>query len=482
MMLADLLKDGEDKMAEGTFYNNVRDRHVVRRLPTGQDQLLIDAHTVHEVTSPQAFEEIEEAGLKVAHPELTFATLDHIIPTTCPSRPFQDPMAELMAETLERNCKKHGITYFGPGSGKQGVIHVTMPDQGLIWPASTNGGGDSHHCTNGGVSAIPFGVGTSDVRDILATQSIAIGQFKVRRINFPGELSKGVTSKDMALRMIRDLGISAGLGYVYEYSGRAVETLCIEDRMKLCNLTVEGGARSGYVNPDEVLFNWLKGRPFAPAKFDAMKSDSLSLRSRPDAVYDDTKEIYAESIEPMVTWGTDASQSTPIRGGRTPDQSKIDKMGNDERKAVVQALNYMGLKPGQELQGLPIDIVTIGSCTEGRLTDLVQAANIFRGKKVKVTTWVVPGSELIKSQAEKLGLDKIFLDAGAEWRYAGCSSCLGMNPDKVGNGQRCVSTSNRPYELRQGGGIYRSRTHLGSILTAAVSAITGRITDPRGFN
>jgi 3-isopropylmalate/(R)-2-methylmalate dehydratase large subunit len=467
-------------MSKGTLLDKVWDLHTVKTLDDGRTQLFVGRHLIHEVTSPQAFEDVEERGLKVLHPELTFATLDHVIPTDCPQRPYKDSQAELMAKTLEDNVRKHGIRYFGSGNG-QGVCHVVFPEQGVIWPGQVIVCGDSHTCTHGAFGTLAFGIGTTQVGHVLATQTLAMDKKpKVRRIDFAGELRKGVTAKDVALYKISQMGVNGGTGFAEEYGGTAVEMMNMEERMTLCNLAVEGGARSGYVNPDQITRDYILNRPFSPrgfALFNKMSNEWLKINSDSDAVYDDRVFFNVCNSQPFVTWGVNPEQGIPI----TDRMPTLDKYEGKAREEVEDAFRYMGLEPGKPIRGTPVDMVFIGSCTNGRISDLKQAARILKGRKVKVKTVIVSGSELVKKEAEERGYDRIFQEAGAEWRYAGCSYCLAMNPDKVGEKLRCASTSNRNFKKRQSGGLFNSRTHLMSPYTAAASAIEGAIADPRDY-
>lgn len=462
-------------MSKNTLYNKVWEKHKVGSLTTGQTQIFVGRHLMHEVTSPQAFEMLREKGLKVKHPELTFAVTDHVIPTHIRSRPFDDDQAELMTKTLEENVKEFGVTYFDIGSGRQGVCHVTYPEQGLIWPGVLAVCGDSHTCTYGAFGALAFGVGTTQVSHVLGTQTMAMDPLKVRRINFNGKLEKGVTAKDIAIYMIAKLGVDGGVGFAYEFGGEAIDKMDMEGRMTLCNMAVEGGARSGYVNPDDTTFKYLKDKPYAPEDFDKAIEYWESIASRDDAEYDDVVNIEVSDIAPMVTWGTNPEQAIKINE-KTP---KINQLSGKEKEEIEDAFNYMGLDPDKDIENTPIDVVFIGSCTNGRLRDLENAAQILKGNKVKVKTLVVPGSERVKEEAEKKGLDKIFIEAGAEWRNAGCSMCLAMNPDKLVGNERSASTSNRNFKGRQGS--TTGRTHLVSPYTAAASALEGKITDPRKY-
>jgi len=455
-------------MAKNTLLNKVWDKHVVGELSTGQPQLVVGRHLIHEVTSPQAFDMVRERGLTVKRPDLTYSVVDHIIPTDDLSRPFADDQAEAMISALEGNANTFGFDYFAPNSRKQGVCHVTFPEQGLIWPGMVAVCGDSHTCTYGAFGALAFGIGTTQVSHVLATQTLAMDPLKVKRVNFNGKLGEGVTAKDFALYMINDLGVEGGVGFAYEFGGSAIDDMSMEGRMTLCNMAVEGGARSGYVNPDKTTFEYLGGREFAPKKdFDRAIEFWSSFASGDDAVYDDKVSFDASKIYPMVTWGLNPGQAAPVNR-RVP-------FGDGS----AEVLHHMGLEEGYLLNTVPIDVVFIGSCTNGRLSDLEAAARILEGRSVAVKTLVVPGSEQVKYQAEQMGLDEIFTGAGAEWRYAGCSMCLAMNPDKLEGQQRCVSTSNRNFKGRQGSP--EGRTHLASPYTAAASAVEGKIADPRPY-
>ncbi len=452
-----------------TLYDKVWKNHKVGVLPTGQTQLFVGRHLMHEVTSPQAFEMLREKGLKAKHPDLTTGIVDHVIPTDDVSRPFGDPQAELMTATMEKNTEEFGIKFFGANSGKQGVCHVSYPEQGLIWPGLVAVCGDSHTCTYGAFGALAFGIGTTQVSHVLATQTLAMDPLKVRRIEFNGKLGNGVTAKDLALYMISELGVEGGIGYAYEFGGDIVDQMSMEERMTLCNMAVEGGARSGYVNPDQTTFDYLKGKPYAPENFEKAVEYWKSIASDANAKYDDKVVFDVSKISPMVTWGVNPSQGIAIDGSVPMDDSSET---ND-------ALEYMGLNHGNLMTGVPIDVVFIGSCTNGRLSDLIAAAEILKGRKVSVKTLVVPGSQEVKEEAENLGLDVIFKEAGAEWREAGCSMCLAMNPDKLVGNQRSASTSNRNFKGRQGSPT--GRTHLVSPYTAAATAIEGKIADPRTY-
>ena len=469
-------------MSERTYYDKAIEKHTVVILPSGQIQLFVGKHLVHEVTSPPAFEYLEENGLKVLFPNLTQATLDHVIPTGDRTRPFADEKAEAMAKALEDNVKKFGIPYFETGSGKQGIVHVASAEQGIVHPGMVVVCGDSHTCTYGAFGALAFGIGTTQVRDVLATQTVAVERLKVRRINFNGELQKGVSAKDLAIYKIRTTGVEGGIGFFDEYGGSLVSKLGMEPRMTICNLAVEGGSRGGYFNPDEITYAYLwnahqdKTTEFSKQviNFGNAKKYWASMASDKDAIYDDILEIYVNKVEPMVTWGTNPAQAIGI--SEKMPQLK-DFSTKQEREEAKKAYEYMGLKPGQSIYGLPIDQVFIGSCTNGRLSDLEKAANIIEGKKVKVKTSIVPGSEKVKYEAEKKGLHEIFIDAGAEWKNPGCSSCLGM-VDPIED-ERVAAISNRNFEGRQGP---KARTHLMGPEMAAYAAIKGRIEDVREYS
>ena len=466
-------------MAGRTLYEKVWDAHEVRRLASGQSQLFIDLHLIHEVTSPQAFGMLRELGLKVAMPHRTFATVDHIVPTDSRDEPFADPLAQAMIEELRKNTSENDIELFDVGSGKQGIVHVVGPEQGLTQPGFTIVCGDSHTSTHGAFGAIAFGIGTTQVRDVLATQTVAMPRLKVRRINVNGELKPGVSAKDVILHIIRTLGVKGGQGYAYEYGGAVIDNMTMEERMTVCNMSIEGGARIGYVNPDETTFAFLKGRPYAPAEdeWEEAVAHWRSLASDPDAEYDDVVEIDGSQIAPYVTWGINPGQAISIEEN-VPDPAKVPA---EEAALVEEALDYMKLRPGQPIKGQKIDVAFIGSCTNGRLSDLRQAARVVQavGDKVAagVRALVVPGSEQVARQAEAEGLDKVFRDAGFEWRYAGCSMCLAMNPDKLVGDEISISSSNRNFKGRQGSP--QGRTLLASPAMVAAAALAGEVVDVR---
>ena len=461
-----------------TLFEKVWDSHVVGTLDNGQTQLLIDTHLVHEVTSPQAFGMLRDLNLKVAYPHRTFATVDHIVPTDSQVSPFSDPLAEAMIQELNKNAKDFGITYFSLSSGKQGIVHVVGPEQGITQPGTTIACGDSHTATHGAFGAIAFGIGTTQVRDILATQTMALGKMKVRRINVDGQLRPGVYSKDVILHIIRLLGANGGIGYAYEYGGSLFDAMSMEERMTVCNMSIEGGARCGYVNPDEKTFEYLKGRPYSP-KGDAWETTVAQWRavaSDADSVYDDVVNIKAEDIPPTVTWGTSPDQAIAVTENVPTPESASTEPG---RISIQDALDYMKLPAGQPIKGTKIDVAFIGSCTNGRLSDFREVAKFIKGRKVAagVKAIAVPGSQIVDALARQEGLHEIFNDAGFEWRGAGCSMCLAMNPDKLVGDQLCASSSNRNFKGRQGS--TTGRTVLMSPVMVAAAALTGSIADAR---
>ena len=460
------------------LFQKVWDRHVVQVLPNGQAQVFIGLHLIHEVTSPQAFGMLRDLKLKVAHPERTFATVDHIVPTDTRLRPFKDDLAEGMIVALEQAAREFGIQYFDLASGHQGIVHVIGPELGLTQPGQTIACGDSHTSTHGAFGAIAFGIGTTQVRDVLATQTLSLAPLKVRRIEVNGELRPGVYAKDVILDIIRRLGVNGGTGYAYEYAGDAIASLGMEERMTLCNMSIEGGARVGYVNPDETTFDYLKGREYAPkgADWDKAVSTWRSLASDPDATYDDVVKIPAESIAPTVTWGVNPGQAISVKESvPTVDEGKTPA----ERASIQEALEYMKLTPGAPIEGTPVNVAFIGSCTNGRLSDFREVARHLRGKKVAagVRALAVPGSMSVAKAAIAEGLDQVFRDAGFEWREPGCSMCLAMNPDRLNGGELCASSSNRNFKGRQGSPT--GRTVLMSPLMVAAAAVSGRISDAR---
>jgi 3-isopropylmalate/(R)-2-methylmalate dehydratase large subunit len=460
-----------------SLLEKIWEAHAVRELPSGQTQLFIGLHLVHEVTSPQAFEMLREQGLRVLFPERTFATVDHIIPTDTRQRPYADAQAEGMMRAIERNCAEFGIRLFEANSGNQGIVHVLGPELGLTQPGMTVACGDSHTSTHGALGTVAFGIGTSQVRDVLATQCLAMQRPKVRRIVVGGKLGRGVYAKDVILHIIRRLGVKGGVGYAYEYAGAVIERMSMEERMTVCNMSIEGGARLGYVNPDETTFAYLRGREFAP-KGDAFERAVQwwkSMASDPDARYDDVVHIAGEEIAPTVTWGINPGQAIGVDEVVPPPEA----FPPDEREVAEEAYRYMDLRPGQPIRGMKIDVAFIGSCTNGRLEDLREAAKVARLGKVKphVKALVVPGSERVARAAEAEGLDEVFRAAGFEWRLPGCSMCLAMNPDKLVGRQVCASSSNRNFKGRQGSPA--GRTLLMSPAMVAAAAIAGEVVDVR---
>lgn len=460
-----------------SLFEKVWDAHTVQKLPDGSTQLFIGLHLIHEVTSPQAFGMLRDLKLKVSYPQRTYATVDHIIPTDTRKRPFEDELAEGMIRVLQAACKDFGITYFDVESGHQGIVHVVGPEQGLTQPGMTIACGDSHTSTHGAFGAIAFGIGTTQVRDVLATQTLALQPLKVRRINVEGKLGPGVYAKDVILHIIRVLGVNGGVGFAYEYGGSTIDAMTMEERMTLCNMSIEGGARVGYVNPDQKTFDYLKGRPYSP-KGDAWEKAVAwwkSLVSDKDARYDDVVNIKAADIAPTVTWGINPGQGIAV----TENVPSEKDAPADEKESIREALEYMKLQGGKPIKGTKVDVTFIGSCTNGRLSDLREVANFVKGRKVKqgVKALVVPGSMDVAVAAEKEGLDKIFSEAGFEWREAGCSMCLAMNPDKLIGDQLCASSSNRNFKGRQGSPT--GRTVLMSPVMVAAAAITGEISDAR---
>jgi 3-isopropylmalate/(R)-2-methylmalate dehydratase large subunit len=461
-----------------SLFEKVWEAHAVRELPNGQTQLLIGTHLIHEVTSPQAFGMLRERGIPVKYPERTFATVDHIVPTNELQEPYSDPLAQAMIEELRKNCSENGVTFFDTDTGKQGIVHIVGPEQGITQPGTTIACGDSHTSTHGAFGAIAFGIGTSQVRDVLATQTMALNKLKVRRINVDGQLSPGVYAKDVILHIIRTLGVNGGTGFAYEYAGEVFDNFTMEERMTVCNMSIEGGARVGYVNPDETTFEYLKGRPYAPkgADWEAAVERWKAFASDADCSYDDVVNIRAEDIAPTVTWGINPGQGVFI------DQSiPAVEEGNtaSERASIEEALEHMKFAGGTPIKGIKIDVAFLGSCTNGRLSDLQEVARYLAGRTVKpgVKAICVPGSQVVAAIAEEMGLDKVFKEAGFEWRNAGCSMCLAMNPDKLVGDQLCASSSNRNFKGRQGS--VTGRTLLMSPLMVAAAAVTGEVSDAR---
>jgi 3-isopropylmalate/(R)-2-methylmalate dehydratase large subunit len=460
------------------LFDKVWDAHAVRQLANGQTQLLIGTHLIHEVTSPQAFSMLKDLGLSVAMPHRTFATVDHIVPTDRQTEPFSDPLADAMIKALRKNCAEHGITYFDLASGRQGIVHMVGPEQGITQPGTTIACGDSHTSTHGAFGAIALGIGTSQVRDVLATQTMALGRLKVRRINVEGRLGPGVYAKDVILHIIRTLGVNGGTGFAYEYGGTVFDRFSMEERMTVCNMSIEGGARVGYVNPDETTFAYLKGRPYSPtgAAWDAAVTRWKSFASEAGCRYDDVVTIQGEDIPPTVTWGINPGQGISI-GENVPDPTRTSAA--DEKSSIEEALAYMKLTAGAPIKGTKIDVAFLGSCTNARLSDFKEVAKYLPGRRVApgVKAIAVPGSQIVASLCAELGIDRVFREAGFEWRAAGCSMCLAMNPDKLVGDQLCASSSNRNFKGRQGSPT--GRTLLMSPLMVAAAAVTGSVADAR---
>ncbi len=460
-----------------SLLDKVWDLHSVRELPGGQTQLLIGLHLIHEVTSPQGFQMLEDARLSVLCPERTFATVDHIVPTEARRRPLHDAQAEEMLQAIEQNTKRHGIRFFPIGSGDQGIVHVIGPELGLTQPGQTIACGDSHTSTHGAFGAIAFGIGTSQVRDVLASQCLALARPKVRRIRVSGRLGFGVYAKDVILHIIRRLGVNGGVGYAYEYAGPVIERFSMEERMTVCNMSIEGGARVGYVNPDATTFDYLRGRRFAPQgdAFERAIGWWRGIASDADARFDDEVGIDGGEVSPTVTWGTNPGQAI----GVAENLPRLEELPDADRSAAEEAYQFMGLVPGRPLAGTPIQVAFVGSCTNGRISDLREAARVARGGKVApgVRALVVPGSEAVRVEAEREGLHEIFQSAGFQWREAGCSMCLAMNPDKLVGRELCASSSNRNFKGRQGSPT--GRTLLMSPAMVAAAALSGRVTDVR---
>lgn len=462
-----------------TMFDKLWDQHKVGSISSETDILYIDLHLVHEVSSPQAFEGLKLKGRSVRRPDLTIATVDHNIPTTDRSLPVIDKLADEQIKALESNCESHNILLFGMHSNKQGIVHVIGPELGLTLPGKTIVCGDSHTSTHGAFGTLAFGIGTSEIEHVFATQCIQQTKPKSMNINIVGDLSSGITAKDVILSIISKIGTDGASGTVIEYTGPAIRKMSMEERMTICNMSIEAGARAGMIAPDEKTFDYIKDREFAPKGkdfYNAVK-EWEQLRTDDGAIFDHYIEIDANMIEPQVTWGTTPEMGTSILG-KVPSPDEF--FNKEKRENIIEALEYMDLKPGTPIQEIAIDKVFIGSCTNSRIEDLRVAAKVIRGKKVhsRIHAMVVPGSQSVKLQAEEEGLDQIFIKAGFEWRNSGCSMCLGMNPDELKPGERCASTSNRNFEGRQGN---RSRTHLVSPAMAAAAAIYGRFVDIRNL-
>ena len=462
-----------------TIYDKIWDDHLVHQQDDGTSLLFVDRHLIHEVTSPQAFEGLRNANRKVRNPNLTLAVVDHNIPTTDRSKGIDDDDSRIQIETLDKNCKEFGVQLFGVDDKRQGIVHIVGPEQGFTQPGTVIVCGDSHTATHGAFGALAFGIGTSEVEHVLATQTLVQKKAKNFRVNVNGKLAIGVTSKDVILQIIGKIGTAGGTGHVIEYAGSLISDLSVENRMTICNMTIEGGARAGLIQPDQKIFDYLKGRPMSPKNenWDKALEYWKTLKTDDDAKFDKEINLTADDIVPMVTWGTSPQDVAPI-DGKVPNpknESNIDK-----RSSIDRSLQYMGLKPDVAMKDIKIDTVFIGSCTNGRIEDLREAAQILKDKKkaAHVHAMVVPGSGLVKEQAEQEGLDKIFINSGFEWREPGCSMCLAMNADKLKPEERCASTSNRNFEGRQGRG---GRTHLVSPGMAAAAAIAGNLDDVRKY-
>ena len=460
-----------------TLFDKIWDNHLVTSIDESTNLIFIDLHLVHEVTSPQAFDSLRISDRKVKYPELTLATVDHGVPTSNRLLGIKDPLSKIQIEALEKNCEEFGVTLFGINDPRQGIVHVIGPEQGITQPGMTIVCGDSHTATHGAFGALAFGIGTSEVEHVLATQTLAMEKPKTMKVEVIGNVSDGVGPKDIILGIIRKIGTGGGAGHVIEYVGDVIKNMSMENRMTICNMSIEGGARAGMIAPDETTFNYLKDKNYAPK--DSDWNDAINewdeLFSDDDATFDKVVTINAGELEPSVSWGTNPSQVIFINDEIPHPDNFQDE---SDKEAAIRALEYMDLEPGIKINEISLDRVFIGSCTNGRIEDLREAAQVIKGKKVSETVgaMVVPGSTLVKNQAEEEGLDKIFIDAGFDWREAGCSMCLGMNPDILSPGERCASTSNRNYEGRQGAG---GRTHLVSPKMAAAAAIHGKFVDIR---
>lgn len=462
-----------------TLYQKIWDRHTVHSAPGLPTLLYIDRHLIHEVTSPQAFQGLRDRGIALRRPDLTFGTVDHSIPTTDRSQPIQDPEAAQQISTLETNCRDFNVTLFGADSPDQGIIHVIGPELGLTLPGMTIVCGDSHTSTHGAFGALAFGIGTSEIEHVFATQCLLQQPSKTMEVRVDGTLAPGITAKDIILAIIAKIGVGGGTGHVLEYTGSAIRALSMEGRMTLCNMSIEAGARAGMVAPDDITFSYLKGKPYTPQgeAFEKAVADWKTLYTDEGATYDTTVILKAEEIEPMVTYGTNPGMAIGI-SKRVPNPAQAPT--KEDRDEIADALNYMALEPDQPIEGTPIDVVFIGSCTNSRIEDLRLAAQLAQGKHVApgMRALVVPGSHKVKKQAESEGLDRLFRDAGFEWREPGCSMCIAMNGDRLDAGQACASTSNRNFKGRQGQG---GRTFLVSPPMAAAAAITGKLVDVRNW-
>ncbi|MBD2342709.1 3-isopropylmalate dehydratase large subunit [Anabaena subtropica] len=465
-----------------SLYEKVFEYHTIKQLPSGLYQILVGLHLIHEATSPQAFSMLQERNLNVMFPDRTFATVDHIIPTSGCDRPLSDPLAEDMLVALEKNTAEYGIKFFSPNTNQQGIIHVIAPEKGLTQPGMIICCGDSHTSTHGAFGAIALGIGTTQIRDVLASQTLAMPKLKVRRIDVNGKLKSGVYAKDVILHIINHLGAKAGVGYAYEYGGDLIDNLSMDERMTICNMSIEGGARCGYINPDQKTYDYLQGREFAPQENSWKQAIAYweSIKSDPDTYYDDRVMFKAEDIEPMVTWGISSDQSIGINE-TIPSFSQFHE---SERNLIAEAYQYMSFQPGASIKGTKIDVAFIGSCSNGRFSDLETVAQLLiqnRGLKVSphVKALIVPGSQQVRAEIIKHGYDKVFQDAGFEFRESGCSMCVGINPDKLIGNQICASSSTRNFKGRQGSP--QGRTLLMSPVMVAAAAIAGELVDARNF-
>jgi len=462
-----------------TLYDKIWEEHLVHKQEDGTALLFVDRHLIHEVTSPQAFEGLRNSNRKVRQPNLTLAVVDHNIPTTDRSKGIDDKDSRIQIETLDKNCKEFGVQLFGVHDKRQGIVHIVGPEQGFTQPGTVIVCGDSHTATHGAFGSLAFGIGTSEVEHVLATQTLVQKKAKNFRVNVNGKLAVGVTSKDVVLQIIGNIGTAGGTGYVIEYAGSLISDLSVENRMTICNMTIEGGARAGLIQPDQKIFDYLKGRPMSPKNdnWDKAVEYWKTLKTDSDAKFDKEINLTAEDIVPMVTWGTSPQDVVSIDGKVPNPENESDA---DRKNSIERSLKYMGLEPDVAIKDIKIDTVFIGSCTNGRIEDLREAAQILKDKEkaTHVHAMIVPGSGLVKEQAEQEGLDKIFISAGFEWREPGCSMCLAMNADKLKPKERCASTSNRNFEGRQGRG---GRTHLVSPGMAAAAAIAGNLDDVRKY-
>ena len=462
-----------------TLYDKIWDEHLVHQQEDGTSLLFVDRHLIHEVTSPQAFEGLRNSGRNVRQPNLTLAVADHNVPTTDRSKGITDKESKIQIDTLDKNCKEFGIKLFGMNDKRQGIVHIIGPEQGFTQPGTIIVCGDSHTATHGAFGALAFGIGTSEVEHVLATQTLVQKKSKNFRINVNGSLATGVTSKDVILQIIGKIGTAGGTGYVLEYAGNLISSLSVEQRMTICNMTIEGGARAGLIQPDKKIFDYLKNKPMSPKGINWDKAEEYwsKLKSNNDAHFDKEISLDGKEIKPMVTWGTSPQDVVTIDDKVPNPENESD---DDRKNSILRSLKYMGLRPGTAMKDIKIDKVFIGSCTNGRIEDLRDAAKILKDKKIAshISAMVVPGSGLVKEQAEQEGLDKIFKNSGFEWREPGCSMCLAMNADKLKPEERCASTSNRNFEGRQGRG---GRTHLVSPAMAAAAAISGNLDDVRRY-